>query len=64
MTPLFELPKNILQENISEYRRIIQLFADKKYRELEGVVVTKNYDGSPRSYMGDEEWNFQAYLDA
>ncbi|MGL4381197.1 MAG: integrase [Vibrio sp.] len=64
MTPLFELPKNILQENISEYTRIIQLFADKKYRELEGVVVTKNYDGSPRSYMGDEEWNFQAYLDA
>lgn len=64
MTPLFELPKNILQENISEYKRIIQLYIDKKYRELESVVVTKNYDGSAKSYMGDEEWNFQAYLDA
>ena len=64
MRPLFELPKNILQENISEYKRIIQLYADNNYRELEDVIVTKNYDGSPRSYMGDEEWNFQAYLDA
>lgn len=54
MTPLFELPKNILQENISEYKRIIQLYIDKKYRELESVVVTKNYDGSAKSYMGDE----------
>lgn len=64
MRPLFELPKNILQENISEYRKIVQLYADMNHRELEDVVVTKNYDGSPRSYMGDEVWNLHAYLDS
>ncbi len=64
MTPLFELPKNILQENISEYQETVQLYADNRFRELNDVVVTKNYDGSPKSYFGDEEWNFLAYLDA
>ncbi|HDZ9635077.1 TPA: integrase, partial [Vibrio cholerae] len=64
MTPLFELPKNILKENISEYKKVIELYVNKNFRELDNVVVTKKYDGSPQSYFGDEEWNFSAYLDA
>ncbi|MCZ4373880.1 integrase [Vibrio diazotrophicus] len=64
MTPLFELPKNILKENISEYKKVIELYVNKNFRELDNVIVTKKYDGSPQSYFGDEEWNFSAYLDA
>ncbi|MBF4247839.1 integrase, partial [Vibrio anguillarum] len=29
MTPLFELPKNILKENISEYKKVIELYVNK-----------------------------------
>ncbi|MBT2916918.1 integrase, partial [Vibrio anguillarum] len=61
---MFELPKNILKENISEYKKVIELYVNKNFRELDNVVVTKKYDGSPQSYFGDEEWNFSAYLDA
>lgn len=41
MTPLFELPKNILKENISEYKKVIELYVNKNFRELDNVVVTK-----------------------
>ncbi|MBF4307675.1 integrase, partial [Vibrio anguillarum] len=51
-------------ENLSEYRRIIQLYANKRYQELDDVVMTKKSDGSPCSHFGDEEWDFSAYLDA
>lgn len=64
MTPLFELPKNILKENLSEYENVIQLYIKGKYKELDNVVVTKNFDGSPNSCFGDEEWDLKAYLDA
>lgn len=64
MTPLFELPKNILKENLSEYKNIVQLYSDGKLKKLDDVVVTKNFDGSPNSHFGDEEWDFRAYLDA
>ncbi|EJG0685477.1 integrase [Vibrio parahaemolyticus] len=63
MTPLFELPKNILKENISEYKRVLDLYVNNHFIELNNVVVTKKYDGSAQSYFGDEEWNFSAYLD-
>lgn len=42
MTPLFELPKNILKENLSEYKNIVQLYSDGKLKKLDDVVVTKN----------------------
>ncbi|WCE29682.1 integrase [Vibrio sp. SCSIO 43137] len=64
MTPLFELPKNILQENISEYKKTVQLYISNKHQELDKVVVTKGFDGTPKSHFGDEEWDFRAYLDA
>ncbi|EEY98024.1 phage Integrase [Vibrio sp. RC586] len=64
MTPLFELPKNILKENISEYKKVINLYLNKDFEKLDKIVVTKQYDGSPKSYFGDEEWNFSAYLDS
>jgi integrase len=64
MTPLFELPKNILKENISEYKKVIDLYINHDFKNLDKIVVTKKYDGSPKSYFGDEEWNFSAYLDS
>ncbi|MBF4269878.1 integrase, partial [Vibrio anguillarum] len=54
----------ILKENLSEYKNIVQLYSDRRYKKLDNVVVTKNFDGSPNSYFGDEEWDFRAYLDA
>lgn len=63
MTPLFELPKNILKENLSEYKTLFN-FILTETKKLDDVVVTKNFDGSPNSHFGDEEWDFRAYLDA
>ncbi len=63
MIPLLELPSNIIQENNSEFNAVIELYVARNFNELDKIVVTKNYDGSSKSYFGDEEWDFSAYID-
>lgn len=51
MTPLFELPKNILKENLSEYKNIVQLYSDGKLKKLDDVVVTKILTALPTATL-------------
>jgi len=63
MHTLLTLPGEVIRENNASVHAIIELYAQGQIAALEKTVVTKDFNGHPKSYFGDDEWNFSAYLD-
>ncbi|MDD1796267.1 integrase [Enterovibrio sp. ZSDZ42] len=63
MRVLLDLPGNVLDENQNGYYQVVELYENKNFKQLNEVVVTKDYSGKAASYFGDQSWNLSAYID-